>query len=403
MSDTSPALVMRTNSSDRTLKGEPEITTDRHPEAPGTVVVQPRSPAHTNGKRRGQDSPGATSHHPPRSVWVALQMDWARRASRPDAHQHVGIWTQAAPQLEPFASPAEILDAVGRLGRPEQSCRLLSGLLIAAHHDALAAHAVLVALIPGLRVAAGRRWQTARGDGPWTSRDELDIDTISAAWQAIAAHAGERHDRPGRLIVRQVERRLRSSYEAYQRDQSRGFPMGDAELQIPDPRSAESTAALLDDAVRVGRLGRIDGALAHLVAIDGRSLSAVSRQFGLKPLEAQSALRRAAAALDLPVQAAPPEPAQRPPSPTATQPKEAYSMLPLLLTVNQAANLLGVGRTTIYELMDSGELFSVHRGASRRIPLWAAYDYVDRLCGGSFRQIPVRAVVDYLARLASEP
>ena len=65
-------------------------------------------------------------------------------------------------------------------------------------------------------------------------------------------------------------------------------------------------------------------------------------------------------------------------------------MLPLLLTVNQAANLLGVGRTTIYELMDSGELFSVHRGASRRIPLWAAYDYVDRLCGGSFRQIPVR-------------
>ena len=78
-------------------------------------------------------------------------------------------------------------------------------------------------------------------------------------------------------------------------------------------------------------------------------------------------------------------------------------MLPLLLTVNQAAKLLGVGRTTIYELMDSGELFSVHRGASRRIPLWAAYDYVDRLCGGSFRQIPVPAVVDYLARLAGNP
>ena len=105
MSDTSPALVMRTNSSDRTLKGEPEITTDRHPEAPGTVVVQPRSPAHTNGKRWGQDSPGATPHHPTRSVWVALQMDWARRASRPDAHQHVAIWTQAAPQLDALRLP----------------------------------------------------------------------------------------------------------------------------------------------------------------------------------------------------------------------------------------------------------------------------------------------------------
>ena len=78
-------------------------------------------------------------------------------------------------------------------------------------------------------------------------------------------------------------------------------------------------------------------------------------------------------------------------------------MLPLLLTVNQAANLLGVGRTTIYELMDSGELLSVNRGTSRRIPLWAAYDYVDRLCGGSFRQIPLLAVVDYLARLAGNP
>ena len=67
MSDTNPALVMRTNSSDRTLKGEPEITTDRHPEAPGTVVMQPRSPAHTNGTRWGADSPGAASHAPERA------------------------------------------------------------------------------------------------------------------------------------------------------------------------------------------------------------------------------------------------------------------------------------------------------------------------------------------------
>ena len=74
-------------------------------------------------------------------------------------------------------------------------------------------------------------------------------------------------------------------------------------------------------------------------------------------------------------------------------------MLPLLLTVKQASDLLGLGRTTIYELMDTGELFSVHRGASRRIPLWAAYDYVDRLCGDSYRQMPVAAMVDYLERI----
>jgi excisionase family DNA binding protein len=78
--------------------------------------------------------------------------------------------------------------------------------------------------------------------------------------------------------------------------------------------------------------------------------------------------------------------------------KEDQPMLPLLLTVRQAAELLGVGRTTLYELMDAGELHSVHRGASRRIPLWAAYEYVDRLCDHRYQQVPLPAVIDYLAR-----
>ena len=77
-------------------------------------------------------------------------------------------------------------------------------------------------------------------------------------------------------------------------------------------------------------------------------------------------------------------------------------MLPLLLTVKQAAELMGVGRTTLYELMDTGEVYSVHRGASRRLPLWAVYDYVDRLCDGQFRRVPLPAVVDLLVRLSDE-
>lgn len=52
----------------------------------------------------------------------------------------------------------------------------------------------------------------------------------------------------------------------------------------------------------------------------------------------------------------------------------------MLLTVRQAADLVGVGRTTMYKLMDEGELTSVHVGASRRIPLSSVYDYVERLC-----------------------
>ena len=42
--------------------------------------------------------------------------------------------------------------------------------------------------------------------------------------------------------------------------------------------------------------------------------------------------------------------------------------LPLLLTVHQASQLIGVSRTTLYKLMDTGQLSHVHIGASRRVP-----------------------------------
>lgn len=52
---------------------------------------------------------------------------------------------------------------------------------------------------------------------------------------------------------------------------------------------------------------------------------------------------------------------------------------PLLLTVVEAARLLGVGRSTAYELLASGELESVHIGRSRRVPVVAVENYVESL------------------------
>ncbi len=51
----------------------------------------------------------------------------------------------------------------------------------------------------------------------------------------------------------------------------------------------------------------------------------------------------------------------------------------LLLTIPQAAQRLGVGRTTVYELTNAGELDVVHIGRCARIPAAAVDAFVERI------------------------
>lgn len=53
--------------------------------------------------------------------------------------------------------------------------------------------------------------------------------------------------------------------------------------------------------------------------------------------------------------------------------------VPLLLTITQAAGLLGVGRTTAYELVAEGQLEVVHIGRCARVPADAVEAFVQRL------------------------
>ena len=54
-------------------------------------------------------------------------------------------------------------------------------------------------------------------------------------------------------------------------------------------------------------------------------------------------------------------------------------MDPLLLSPEDAAELLGVGRSTVYDLMRMKLLPSVKIGRARRVPVAAVKAYVDRL------------------------
>ncbi len=50
----------------------------------------------------------------------------------------------------------------------------------------------------------------------------------------------------------------------------------------------------------------------------------------------------------------------------------------LLLTIVEAARVLSIGRTTMYELVGSREIGVVHIGRSARVPVAALEEYVDR-------------------------
>jgi excisionase family DNA binding protein len=52
---------------------------------------------------------------------------------------------------------------------------------------------------------------------------------------------------------------------------------------------------------------------------------------------------------------------------------------PILLTPAEAARALGIGRSKLYELLQTGVLESVRIGACRRIPVDALSDLVNRL------------------------
>ena len=51
----------------------------------------------------------------------------------------------------------------------------------------------------------------------------------------------------------------------------------------------------------------------------------------------------------------------------------------LLLTPTEAATALGIGRSKIYELMQTGQLPSVHIGACRRVPTEALHNFLQTL------------------------
>ena len=62
----------------------------------------------------------------------------------------------------------------------------------------------------------------------------------------------------------------------------------------------------------------------------------------------------------------------------------------LLLTVGEAADRLGVGRSFLYQLIQRGELQSLKLGRARRVPLRALDEFVDKRLKDDLEMVGVR-------------
>ena len=73
------------------------------------------------------------------------------------------------------------------------------------------------------------------------------------------------------------------------------------------------------------------------------------------------------------------DPAQRQPLERSDTHVAFENARPLLVSAHEAAHLLGVGRTTLYELIRAGELTSIHVGRSVRFSMYEIETYVQSL------------------------
>lgn len=363
-------------------------------------VAKARSRARTLeglSKDSSKDFGSVEFHHQRMDAFASITDEWDAVADTARARTAIAAWAQRHPALASYRSPADLVATINRPGHPELSCALLADLLVVAEDDPLAQLAVLQALLPGVLRVVSRRWKTASGSGPWTAQADLAADTVSAAWEAIRQHAGEHHCRPARLIVRRVERRLRTVHDAHRRETLRLVPILDSSsvAATHECRAEEEFAAAIEEAVATGQLDRATVAVAYRVAILGESARMAGHRHRLAPGEARDSLRlvldvlagetrapRAGQPSRPPLPAEPEEdPVMRPVhhDPNTGPKVERAAITPLLLTVKQAAALLGIGRSTLYELLDAGQLRSVKVGASRRVPLQEVHGYIDRL------------------------
>jgi DNA-directed RNA polymerase specialized sigma24 family protein len=230
--------------------------------------------------------------------FTALSVDWGATSVGQPACLAAAAWGEVAPELAGFASPADLVAAINQPANASRSCALLAALLVCAGSDPQAGRAVLQAVTPGIRQAAAIRWRKAGASRPWRIADEIAVDAIRAAWEAIDANAGLRHVRPARVIVRHVEAALRTIHvrwirETKSRVQLHQLPSERSLVTVAMPSPEEQAITLIAQAVDAGIIDRHGAVLLTMTGVIGYGSAEAARILELSYETVDLRLRRA--------------------------------------------------------------------------------------------------------------
>lgn len=207
-----------------------------------------------------------------------LDAEWRELAGAPEALTALRAWTEEDPVLAPFADLGAAVRFAQQRGHPRQSNDVLSCLVRRAATDGLAARTLLQSVLYGLiRIAVDLR--AAAG-----SHEEIASVVVAAAYERIRTYPVQR--RPDHIAANI----LLDTRQAVSRNlcRPRVAEVLRADITQQDaeegPASAtEQLLALIDEAVRMRRLGREDARLIVLTRIADVPIHELAAERGCLP------------------------------------------------------------------------------------------------------------------------
>ena len=201
-------------------------------------------------------------------------------------------WTSLVPELEGWAGPAELAEAI-RQGRPEVQDGLIGQLISVAGDDHLAQLTVVAGLADRLRWRVGRWRPHVSG----CELAEMECDLVSESWTAVAALAGSGGPVPARVglvLAQRAQERVRVARRRRRRAEDRWLPLDqtDTLAAVPSSSAGEELADFVAEQVTAGTLSAASAGLVLATRVDGWSDLEVAARWGTTAGTVRSARSR---------------------------------------------------------------------------------------------------------------